>query len=176
MVNAVFLCTTSSDDIMNIQHFCLHCIKWLHHKKWCISVHSIQWKHYKKWCISMPIIFSHCTTINAVFLCIALHIHCISVSIVFNGCITINSVFLCTASRDNITKILHYDAPYTQSFHHSTSCISVSNIYWKRCTNTVFLCPMYSVVAAQQMLFTPSSDGIKNTAFLCPMYWNASSQ
>ena len=82
-----------------------------------------------------------------------LHIHCISVSNLFNGCITINSVFLCTASRDNITKILHCDAPYTQSLHHSTSCISVPIIYWKRYTNTVFLCPMYSVVAALQMLF-----------------------
>ena len=98
-----------------------------------------------------------------------LHIHCISVSIVFNGCITINSVFLCTAPRDNITKILHCDAPYTQ---HCTT------------VQAVFLCPIY-IENATQILFpvsdvfsgcsstnaafpsTPSSDGIKNTAFLC---------
>ena len=44
-------------------------------------------------------------------------------SIAFNGCITINSVFLCTESRDNITKILHFDTP------------------------------LYSIIAPQQMLY-----------------------
>ena len=79
-----------------------------------------------------------------------LHIQCISVSVVFNGCITINSVFLCTASCDNNTKILHCDA-LILNYCTTVRAVFLCPIYIENVTQILFLCPMYSVVAALQM-------------------------
>ena len=63
-------------------------------QKYCISVSRIPWQHYKNIAFRYTLIFNHCTTVNA--------------------------VFLCNTSSENLTQILLLCARCIQWLEHNT--------------------------------------------------------